>query len=418
MGEQAKVTVEAAQQAAHQLNARLTDSKDGKPKALSDLAEQNTKLKNSKLDLEVVQWIKYLATTQLKLERAKALNGQGQRQKDEKALLVLEVKKHEAQLALAKANRNFFSAEKDKIPMAVVELEMRQIDLKILEARYNHLCHCYLANFGRGSAAPPAADTAELEMRLDAMKVVMQALVAAEAAEVAKAIADTAVGVEATKLATATKKAGDLEAENNKAWYTNVWDFVTRPKTLWNEARKNSANGEMIDADAGESLGVFGTIKHIFWPKSTGAKVAYAAGAATVAATVVGGLKYAEHRENERTSDSRKKLALAAAAGVAATGAAAYGVHKGWEAYQTQQEPDEYLAEAGELQTPEKENSQAVGAGSSTKKSGKTTKAKGSNWMIWAFVIVLGLAAIGGYYFLFMNEEGYMYPVPEGMDQV
>lgn len=136
-----------------------------------------------------------------------------------------------------------------------------------------------------------------------------------------------------------------------------------------------------------------------------------------MAATVVGGLKYAEHRENERTSDSRKKLALAAA-GVAATGAAAYGVYKGCEAYQTQQEPGEYLAEAGESQTPEKDHSQAVGAGSSTKKSGKTTKAKGSNWMIWAFVIVLGLAAIGGYYFLFMNEEGYMYPVPEGMDQV
>merc|ERR1711964_183958 len=151
----------------------------------------------------------------------------------------------------------------------------------------------------------------------------------------------------------------------------------------------------MIDADAGESLGVFGTIKHIFWPKSTGAKVAYAAGAATVAATVVGGLKYAEHRENERTSDSRKKLALAAA-GVAATGAAAYGLYKGYEAYQTPQEPDEYLDEAGEPQTPEKENSQAVGAGSSTKKSGKTTNAKKSNWIIWAVVIVIGLAAIGG----------------------
>merc|ERR1711964_677122 len=152
---------------------------------------------------------------------------------------------------------------------------------------------------------------------------------------------------------------------------------ITRPKTLWNEARKNEgADGQPIDDKITEGgLGVFATIKHIFWPSTTEGKVAYVAGAATVAATVVGGLKYAEHREDQRKSDSRKKWGLAAA-GVAATGVAALGLYKGYEAYQTQQEPDEYLAEAGELQTPEKENSQAVGAGSSTKKSGKTKHQK------------------------------------------
>merc|ERR1711964_480645 len=204
----------------------------------------------------------------------------------------------------------------------------------------------------------------------------------------------------------------ETDKENAKAWYTKTWDFTTRPKTLWNKARDPKREGG--------AMGVFAALKYALWPSSTGGKVAYVAGAATVAAGVVGGVKYAEHREDKRKSDSRKKWGLAAA-GVAATGVAALGLYKGYEAYQTQQEPDEYLAEAGELQTPEKENSQAVGAGSSTKKSGKKTNTKKSNWMIWAVVIVLGLAAIGGavYYFLFMNEEGSEEDaIPEGMDQV
>jgi len=261
-------------------------------------------------------------------------------------------------------------------------------------------------------------------------EAVLQALEKAEEAKLEKDIADTADGVKTAKLDAVTQRVAAFETakaetdkENAKAWYTKAWDFITRPKTLWTQARTNTGDdGKKIERtiDLGQPLGIFGTIKHIFWPTSTGAKVAYVAGAATVAAGVVGGFKYAEHREDKRKSDSRKKWGLAAA-GVAATGVAALGLYKGYEAYQTQQEPDEYLAEAGELQTPEKENSQAVGAGSSTKKSGKTTKAKGSNWMIWAVVIVLGLAAIGGavYYFLFMNEEGSEEDaVPEGMDQV
>merc|ERR1711964_688780 len=172
------------------------------------------------------------------------------------------------------------------------------------------------------------------------------------------------------KLVAATSQAGKLQNESvkakalsDRAWYTKAWAFITRPKTLWNKARDPKRDGG--------AMGVFGALQHALWPSSTGGKVACAVGAATVAAGVVGGFKYAEHREDKRKSDSRKKWGLAAAC-VAATGVAALGLYKGYEAYQTQQEPDEYLAEAGELQTPEKENSQAVGAGSSTKKSGKT----------------------------------------------
>jgi len=168
-----------------------------------------------------------------------------------------------------------------------------------------------------------------------------------------------------TRTSTGTRCAElcSLEAENDKPWYTKTWDFVTRPKTLWNEARSNKLpNGKPIDdsIETGESLGVFGTIKHILWPSSTGAKVAYAAGAATVATGVVSGLKYTEHRKDQLTSESRKKLVLTAA-GLAATGVAAVGVYKACEAYQARQEPDEYLDEAEELQTPEKDHSQAVG---------------------------------------------------------
>lgn len=258
---------------------------------------------------------------------------------------------------------------------------------------------------GRSSGYGPTywVSKAEHQVMLKGARAVLKALENAATAEGQKVLDDDVAKQQKANLATATTRVVGFEAANANSW----WAFFTRPKTLWNESRE-------------KKMGVFDTIKHIFWPSSTGAKVAYAAGAATVAAGVVGGFKYAEHREDQRKSESNKKLALAAA-GLAATGVAAYGGYKAWEAYQAQQEPDEYFDEAGETQTPEKENSQAVGAGSSTKKSGKTTNSKKSNWMIWAFVIVLGLAAIGGavYYFLFLNEEGSEEdPVPEGMDQV
>merc|ERR1711900_146889 len=105
-----------------------------------------------------------------------------------------------------------------------------------------------------------------------------------------------------------------------------------------------------------------------------------------------------------------------------ATGAAACGGYKAWEAYKARKQLGGPASEGGELQTSEKGNDQTVGApGKTKKKNDKKTKAKGSMWMIWAAVIVLGLAVIGGavYYFLFMTEEGSEEDaVPEGMDQV
>merc|ERR1711964_571235 len=132
--------------------------------------------------------------------------------------------------------------------------------------------------------------------------------------------------------------------------------------------------------------------------------------------------KYAEMERKRKIRENWGKAGLAAA-GLAATGAAVFGGYKAWEAYKARQQPGGQPASGdGELQASEKENGQAVGApGKSKKKNGKKTKAKGSMWMIWAAVIVLGLAVIGGavYYFLFMTEAGSEEDaVPEGMDQV
>merc|ERR1711964_813311 len=135
--------------------------------------------------------------------------------------------------------------------------------------------------------------------------------------------------------------------------------------------------------------------------------------------------KYKLNAAKKRKTEIRNNWAKAGA-GLAATGAAAFGGYKAWEAYKgykaRQQPGGQPASEDGELQTSEKENNQAVGApGKSKKKNDKKTKAKGSMWMIWAAVIVLGLAVIGGavYYFLFMTEEGSEEDaVPEGMDQV
>merc|ERR1711964_489944 len=134
--------------------------------------------------------------------------------------------------------------------------------------------------------------------------------------------------------------------------------------------------------------------------------------------------KYKLNAAKKRKTEIRNNWAKAGA-GLAATGAAAFGGYKAWEAYKgykARQQPGGQPASEGELQTSEKENDQAVGApGKSKKKNDKKTKAKGSKWMIWAAVIVLGLAVIGGavYYFLFMTEEGSEEDaVPEGMDQV
>merc|ERR1711964_702069 len=107
--------------------------------------------------------------------------------------------------------------------------------------------------------------------------------------------------------------------------------------------------------------------------------------------------KYAEMERKRKIRENWGKAGLAAA-GLAATGAAAFGGYKAWEAYKARQQlGGQPASEDGELQTSEKKNDQAVGApGKSKKKNDKKTKAKGSMWMIWAAVIVLGLAVIGG----------------------
>merc|ERR1712098_671476 len=216
-----------------------------------------------------------------------------------------------------------------------------------------------------------------------------------------------------------------------KHWYSKMWDFVTRPKTLYDEAKVNKdADGKKIDKKLKdkEGLGFFATLKHIFWPSSTGGKLAYGTVAATAAAGVVGGFKYAEHREGQRKSSSHKKLGLAVA-GLAAAGATAFGAYKGHEWYQAKQNAGEGEMfddeETGAPQSSGKNSDPAPVSASgdqSKKNKNKPKPTKKSNkWMIWAAVIVLALAVIGGavYYFLFMTEEGSEEdPVPEGMDQV
>merc|ERR1711964_955905 len=212
-------------------------------------------------------------------------------------------------------------------------------------------------------------------------------------------------------------------AAGKSTFWESTKEFIFRPKTLWSEARANKdANGVQIDAEVTGGLGVFGTLKHMFWPTSkSGCATAVAAVGAAAAVGVAGRHKYKKYAEMERKRKIRENWGKAglAAAGLAATGAAAFGGYKAWEAYKARKQPD---GQPASEETSEKETDQAVGApGKSKKKNGKKTKAKGSMWMIWAAVIVLGLAVIGGavYYFLFMTEEGSEEDaVPEGMDQV
>merc|ERR1711964_238237 len=110
---------------------------------------------------------------------------------------------------------------------------------------------------------------------------------------------------------------------------------------------------------------------------------------------------------------------------VAAAAVAAVGTKYAYDHYQDKQQLSESdFEEEEDFSTSQKDGSKASVASNPSKggtSKTKSTKAKRSNWMIWAVVIVLGLAAIGGavYYFLLMNEEGSEEDiVPEGMDQV
>merc|ERR1712098_439392 len=160
---------------------------------------------------------------------------------------------------------------------------------------------------------------------------------------------------------------------------------------------------------------------------TTSGKATYVGLAGAAAAGAFGGYKYVEHGDKTRKSKSRKKLGLAVA-GLAATAAAGFGAYKGREWYQARQNAGEAEfddEDAGVPQSSGKNTDAPVGSsGDQSKKNnnGKPKPKKKSNkWMIWAAVIVLGLAVIGGalYYFLFMTEEGSEGdPVPEGMDQV
>merc|ERR1711964_3317 len=232
--------------------------------------------------------------------------------------------------------------------------------------------------------------------------------------------------------ATATTRIGELETENGKlqdkkakadkakANSTGLWGFITRPYTLWCNARNPDI--QVKGQTSPGAMGVWGSLKHALWPSSTG-------GYATAATVVVGLAVTADrmrnkHAKEERDSAFKTKCAVGAGL-VAAAAVAAVGTKYAYDKYQDKQQPSESdFEEEEDFSTSQKDGSKASVVSNPSKggtSKTKSTKAKGSNWMIWAVVIVLGLAAIGGavYYFLFMNEEGSEEDaVPEGMDQV
>merc|ERR1711964_386670 len=102
--------------------------------------------------------------------------------------------------------------------------------------------------------------------------------------------------------------------------------------------------------------------------------------AAVGLSAVAGGTYYArqqaEQRRAERSAASRKKWGLAATAGLAATGAAAYGGYKAWEARQGQPDAsDGSYDEDGEIQPSKKDTSPARPARVAPAK-GKTKRKK------------------------------------------
>merc|ERR1711964_211948 len=144
--------------------------------------------------------------------------------------------------------------------------------------------------------------------------------------------------------------------------------------------------------------------------------------AAVGLSAVAGGTYYArqqaEQRRAERSAASRKKWGLAATAGLAATGAAAYGGYKAWEARQGQPDAsDGSYDEDGEIQPSEKDTSKARPArvapakGKTPRKKQKSAP-KSSGLLGFSFLTLLGLALlvalVGGavYYFVFCSEDG------------
>merc|ERR1711964_441892 len=153
------------------------------------------------------------------------------------------------------------------------------------------------------------------------------------------------------------------------------------------------------------------------------------AGIATAAAVgTAGTIMYKRDREAARKSQQRKTNRLAAAGGLTGLAAVAAAGYFGKQAYDrkysgqdhdlTGTEDDEEFADEVS-DTPSGTKKASSGAKGKTK--GKRKQPEKTNWLLWGFLLVLGLAAIGGavYYFLFMDEEGSEEDaVPEGEDMV
>merc|ERR1711964_107991 len=105
--------------------------------------------------------------------------------------------------------------------------------------------------------------------------------------------------------ATATTRIGELETENGKlqdkkakadkakANSTGLWGFITRPYTLWCNARNPEI--QVKGQTSPRKMGVWGSLKHALWPSST-------TGYATAAAVVVGGAMTVDHMRNKHAT--------------------------------------------------------------------------------------------------------------------
>merc|ERR1711964_907898 len=154
------------------------------------------------------------------------------------------------------------------------------------------------------------------------------------------------------------------------------------------------------------------------------------AGIATAAAVgTAGTIKYKRDRAAARKSQQRKTNRLAAAGGLTGLAAVAAAGYFGKQAYDRKYSGQDHGLTGTEDDEEFADEVSDTPSGTKKASSGAKGKAKGkkrkqpekTNWLLWGFLLVLGLAAIGGavYYFLFTDEEGSEEDaVPEGGDMV